>query len=80
MLKGQDEFEAFDTPVLGGLRDLVLNGTAPGDPDVYNTAYADFSANFLVPKMIQRMVVDGLSIDEAVDEAQQQGEAIYAKY
>lgn len=80
VLKGQDEFEAFDTPVLGGLRDLVLNGTAPGAPDVYNTAYADFNSNFIVPKMLQRMVVDGLSIDDALDEAQKQGEAIYAKY
>ena len=42
VLKNQDAFAAFDTPVLGGLRDLVLNGTAPGAPDVYNTAYADF--------------------------------------
>ena len=30
--------------------DLVENGTAPGAPDVYNTAYADFSANFIVPE------------------------------
>ncbi len=80
VLKDQDDFEAFNTPVLGGLRDLVLHGTPPGAPDVYNTAYADFSANFVVPKMIQRMVVDGLSIDDAIDEAQKQGDAIYAKY
>jgi multiple sugar transport system substrate-binding protein len=81
VLKGQDEMEAFSTtPVLGGLRDLVLNGTPPAFPDVSNTAYADFNSNFMVPKMIQRIVVDGMSIDEAMDEAQQQGDAIYAKY
>lgn len=81
VLKGQDEFEAFtSTPVLGGLLDLVLNGTAPAYPDVSNTAYADFNSNFSVPKMIQRIVVDGKSIDEALDEAQKQGDAIYAKY
>ena len=80
VLKNQDTFAAFDTPVLGGLRDLVLNGTAPGAPDVYNTAYADFNSNFIVPKMLQRMVVDGLSIDDALAEAQKQGDAIYAKY
>jgi hypothetical protein len=34
----------------------------------------------MVPKMIQRIVVDGVSIDDAMAEAQQQGEAIYAKY
>ena len=81
VLKNQDSFEAFEsTPVLGGLRDLVMNGTAPGFPDVSNTAYADFNSNFSVPKMIQRIVVDGKSIDEALAEAQGQGDAIYAKY
>ena len=81
VLKGQDDFEAFtSTPVLGGLRDLVTNGTAPAYPDVSNTAYADFSSNFMVPKMIQRIVVDGVSIDDALAETQEQGDAIYAKY
>jgi multiple sugar transport system substrate-binding protein len=59
---------------------LVENGTAPGAPDLYNTAYADFSANFIVPKMVQRVVVDGYDFDRAMDEAQQQGQAIYDKY
>lgn len=81
VLNGQDDLEAFTlNPVLAGLKDLVLNGTAPGYPDVSNTAYADFNSNFMVPKMIQRIVVDGLSIDDAMAEAQTQGEAIYAKY
>lgn len=80
VLKGQETMEAFEIPVLSGQRDLVLNGTAPAFPDVNNAAFADFGANFLVPKMIQRIVVDGRTIDEAMDEAQTQGEAIYAKY
>jgi multiple sugar transport system substrate-binding protein len=81
VLKGQESMEAFSaTPVLAGLKDLVANGTAPAFPDVSNTAYADFNSNFSVPKMIQRIVVDGMSIDDAMAEAQEQGEAIYAKY
>lgn len=81
VLKNQDTMEAFEsTAVLTGLRDLVLSGTAPGFPDVSNTAYADFNSNFSVPKMIQRIVVDNVSIDDAMAEAQTQGEAIYAKY
>ena len=63
-----------------GLLDLVKTGTAPGAPDVNNAAYADFNSNFLVPKMIQRVVIDGKTTEEAIDEAQKQGEAIYAKY
>jgi multiple sugar transport system substrate-binding protein len=80
VLKDQASFEAFEGPVRAGLFDLVLNGTAPGEPDVYNTAFADFSANFIVPKMIQRVVIDGRTLDEAMDEAQEQGQAIYDKY
>ena len=73
-------FPIFQEPVHAGLLNLVENGTAPGSPDVYNTAYADFSANFIVPKMIQRVVVDGMSIDDAIAEAQEQGQLIYDKY
>ncbi|MEJ7901344.1 MAG: extracellular solute-binding protein [Thermomicrobiales bacterium] len=80
VLKAQETMEAFEIPVLSGQRDLVLNGTAPAFPDVNNAAFADFGANFLVPKMVQRIVVDGRTIDEAMDEAQTQGDAIYAKY
>jgi multiple sugar transport system substrate-binding protein len=80
VMKDQESMEAWSIPVLSGQKDLVTSGTAPGYPDVDNTALADFGANFIVPKMIQRVVVDGRTIDEAMDEAQQQGEAIYAKY
>lgn len=80
VLKGYEGFEVFTNPVHSGLLDLVKNGTAPGAPDVYNTAFADFSANFIVPKMVQRVVIDGVSLDDAMDEAQQQGQAIYDKY
>jgi multiple sugar transport system substrate-binding protein len=69
-----------EQPVYQGLLNLIENGTAPGFPDVYNTAYADLSANFIVPKMIQRVVVDGASIDDAIAEAQEQGQLIYDKY
>ena len=82
VLKNQAAFAAFDgnKPVLAGLKALVEEGTPPGYPDVYNTAYADFLANFIVPKMCQRVVIDGWDLDRAMDEAQEQGTAIYAKY
>jgi multiple sugar transport system substrate-binding protein len=82
VLKNQASFEIFngDDPVHVGLRELVENGTPPGSPDVYNTAYGDFSANFIVPKMIQRVLIDGYDFDKAMDEAQTAGQAIYDKY
>ena len=47
---------------------------------VYNAAYADMSNNFIVPKMIQRGVIDNWDADKARDEAQTQIQAIYDKY
>lgn len=82
VLKNQAQLPAFngENPILAGLLDLVANGTPPGYPDVYNTAYGDLSANFIIPKMVQRVVIDGYDFDKAMDEAQAQGQAIYDKY
>ena len=59
---------------------LVKNGTAPGYPDVYNTAFADVYNNFIVPKMVQRVVIDGWEADRVMDEAQTLAQSIYDKY
>ena len=82
VLQAQAKFEEFDgrDPILAGLLDLAQRGTAPGFPDVYNAAFADMWNNFVVPKMIQRVVVDGWTADRAMDEAQGQIQAIYDKY
>jgi multiple sugar transport system substrate-binding protein len=80
VLQNQAKFDAFADPIRAGLLDLAQNGTAPGFPDVSNTAYADFNNNYIVPKMVQRVVIDNYDLDRAIDEAQKAGEAIYAKY
>jgi ABC-type glycerol-3-phosphate transport system substrate-binding protein len=82
VLKSQEGLAAFDgsNSILVGLLGLAQNGTAPAAPDVYNAAYADFSSNFIVPKIAQRVVVDGWDFDRAIAEGQQQGQAIYDKY
>ena len=82
VLKNQEQLAAFDgkNTILTGLLGLAKAGTAPAFPDVYNAAYADFSSNFIIPKMAQRVVVDGWDFDKAMDEAQAQGQAIYDKY
>ncbi|MEZ4711508.1 MAG: hypothetical protein R3A44_30220 [Caldilineaceae bacterium] len=67
-------------PVHVGLLDLALNGTFGAFPDVDNAAFAEYQTNFLTPRMIQRVVVDGLSIDDAVAETQQACQDIYDKY
>jgi multiple sugar transport system substrate-binding protein len=82
VLKNQEKLPAFDgtNSILVGLLGLARNGTPPAYPDVYNAAFADLSSNFLIPKMCQRVVIDGWDLDKAMDEAQQQGQAIYDKY
>jgi multiple sugar transport system substrate-binding protein len=81
VLENHKEFAIFkEGPVHQGLLDLALNGTAPGYPDVNNAAFAEYETNFLTPKMIQRIVVDKLSIDDAIKETQTACQAIYDKY
>lgn len=78
-LRGHAQLSSFrgNDPILGGLLDLVERGTAPGAPDVYNAGFADAWANFVVPRMMQRVVVDSWDFDRAMDEAQAAIQAIY---
>jgi multiple sugar transport system substrate-binding protein len=80
VLEGQKGFPIFsESPVHQGLLDLAINGTPPGFPDVNNAAFAEFQTNFLVPKMIQRIVIDNQSVDSAITETQAACQAIYDK-
>ncbi|HXF64229.1 MAG TPA: hypothetical protein VNK95_21555, partial [Caldilineaceae bacterium] len=69
-----------ESAVHQGLLDLALNGSFGGFPDVDNAAFAEYQTNFLTPRMIQRIVIDGLSIDESIAETQEACQAIYDKY
>ena len=82
VLADQEKLPAFDgsNSILVGLLGLAKNGTAPAYPDVNNAAYADLGSNFIIPKLAQRVVVDGWDFDRAIAEAQTQGQAIYDKY
>lgn len=82
VLKDQEKLSAFDgeNTILTGLLGLAKTGTAPAYPDVLNAGFADLSSNFIIPKMAQRVVIDGWDFDRAMDEAQAQGQAIYDKY
>jgi len=82
VLQSHEALPAFDGSSLihAGLMDLVRNGTAPGFPDVFNQGFAEASSTFIIPRMVQRVVIDGWEIDAAIEEAETQLEAIYAKY
>lgn len=81
VLNSQVDFPVFkESPIHVGLLDVAKNGTPPAFPDVDNPAYAEFNSNFLIPKMIQRVVVDNVSIENAIKETQAACQAIYDKY
>jgi multiple sugar transport system substrate-binding protein len=80
VLSSQQQLDVWKDPIHAGLLDLALHGSGPSYPDLYNAAYSEFNDNYLVPKMIQRVVIDKISVDQAISEAQTAGEAIYAKY
>ena len=79
-LQSQVSFPVFtESPVHIGLLEVAQNGTAGSFPDVDNAAFAEYQTNFLTPKMVQRIVVDGLSIDASIAETQKACQAIYDK-
>ncbi|MGL4967371.1 MAG: ABC transporter substrate-binding protein [Inquilinus sp.] len=82
VLGAQKTFDAFTSgdPIHSALLGLAETGTAPAYPDVYNAAYGEMYNNFVIPKMAQRVVIDGWDFDRAMDEAQGQAQAIYDKY
>ena len=80
VLQSQKKLNVWSDPIHAGLLDLAENGTGPAWPDVSNAAYAEFNNNFIIPKMIQRVVIDKWSLDKAIAEAQSAGQAIYKKY
>ena len=60
VLQSQIDFPVFtESPVHVGLLDTTLNGTAGSFPEADTTAFAEYQTNFLTPKMVQRIVVDG---------------------
>ncbi len=82
VLKSQASYPIFSkTPAYAALLDIAKSGgTPPAFPDVANTAYSEYQNTFSTPRMIQRIVSDGLSIDAAAAEAQKQCQTIYDKY
>jgi len=81
VLKSEFDFPIFtESPVHTGSKDLALNGTPGAYPDINNAAFAEYQTNFLTPKMVQRIVVDNLSVDQSIKETQDACQKIYDKY
>ena len=81
VLKNGINAPIFKSSVLhAGLLDLALNGTPSNFPDTDNLALAEYNTNFLTPKMVQQVVVDKKSVEDAIKATQAACQAIYDKY
>ena len=81
VLKSQLEYPVFtDSPVHAGLLEQADKGTAPAFPDTANASYSDYQNAFSTPRMVQRVVVDKISIDKAMAEAQASCQTIYDQH
>lgn len=80
--KSYNVFDFWDEnrdPVHGGLFDIATAGTSATFPDVDNNGYAEFVAGFNLPKMVQRYLFDGDSMDKTIAEAQKVCQQLYDK-
>lgn len=71
-------FDAGNSAVRAGLKQLAELGTTSAYPDVENTAYAQYATTFQASKMVQAVVVDHLSVSAAVSQGQAACEKIYS--
>jgi multiple sugar transport system substrate-binding protein len=78
VLRSQLDYPIYsESPVHEGLLELAEKGTPPAYPDTANTAYSDYQNSYSSVRMVQRVVIDGVSIDQAMAEAQTACQAIY---
>lgn len=69
--------EAGQDPIHAALKQLTESGTYGPYPDVENAAYAQYSNTFQASKIVQAVVVNHLSVSEAVTQGQEACQRIY---
>ena len=72
--------EVFANPVISEAIALLDSAHAPGYPGPLTQAAAEVDAQYIMVDMVARVLADGLSCQEALDEATERIEQIYAKY
>lgn len=75
-----EEMAIWDDPKRAGFLQGAKNGVLAGWPGPLTPAFSEFDAATPATAMVLRVIVDGWSVDEAVEEAEQLGKDIYAKY
>jgi multiple sugar transport system substrate-binding protein len=81
VLNSQLDYPVFtDSPVHAGLLEQAEKGTAPAFPDTANASYSDYQNAFSTPRMVQRVVVDNVPINQAMADAQTSCQSIYDQH
>jgi multiple sugar transport system substrate-binding protein len=78
--EAQYGFPAFEQRWLKVRVDLAQTGKPTAWPDLYNEAFAETQTAFHVPRMLQRIVSDRWSVEQAFDEAAEAYQKVYQKY
>jgi multiple sugar transport system substrate-binding protein len=74
------ETEFMRQPAFQYLREADRRASHQGYPGPYTPAAADVASEYVLPDMMVRVIVDGLTCEAAVEEAAGKIEAIYARY
>lgn len=83
VLKNETKFPVFNDPsqdtVHAALKQLALTGTTGAYPDKNNAAFSQYSNTFQASHMLQAVVVNHESVDQAVTEGQAACQKIYSQ-
>jgi ABC-type glycerol-3-phosphate transport system substrate-binding protein len=75
-----ETMEIWSDPQRAGFLDAAKNGVLGGYPGPLTVAYSELDTFVPCTSMVLRVIVDGWTVDEAIEEAEQVAKEIYAKY
>jgi multiple sugar transport system substrate-binding protein len=75
-----ESMEVWQDPKRAGFLDAAKNGVLAGYPGPITPAFAELDSLVLSTAMVLRVIIDGWTVDEAVEEAEQIALDVYSKH
>jgi hypothetical protein len=75
-----ESMETWKDPKRAGFLEAAKNGVLAGHPGPITPAYAEFDSLMPSTSMVLRVIIDGWTVDEAVEEQEQIANDVYGKY
>ncbi len=75
-----ESMEVWQDPKRAGFLDAAKNGVLAGYPGPITPAFAELDSLMPSTSMVLRVIIDGWTVDEAVEEAEQVALDVYSKY